>query len=131
MPKTFTLHLCVGCMPARSASDDSPAVEGQAWHDVLRSAVEDAPGLSGCRIQSFSCLGGCGSRSRFSVSAPGRWSILFGGIEAGTESQMVVAFLETWLECPDGIVPKFRRPAALTRRLLGRVPPMISGDGHA
>lgn len=123
MPSTFDLHICAGCNPARDGRGDRRA----PWQDVLRSVIAAAPDLGACRIAEFPCLGGCGHRARFSVAAPGRWSILFGGLSPEVQADDLVAFLRAWLSSPDGLVPKQKRPAGIAPALLGRVPPANLG----
>jgi len=74
-------------------------------------------------VLAFECLGACPRRGRASISAPGRWSVAFGGLDDRSDAEPLCDLIAAWLERPHGEVPKAERPRSLRHKVIGRVPP--------
>jgi len=116
------LHVCGTCRPMGATV---PVAGKQGAADLVafarRVAAHFPTGTFG--IQVYPCLGGCTRRGRFSVSAPGRWSWLFAGIDPETDGDTLLMFLRAWLSAPAGLVDKKERSSWVKMKSIGRVPP--------
>ncbi len=119
---TATIHICTSCKdrdPMRRAAGEGggPALTAtmQAW-----AAGEPAARV---RVLPAVCLGPCGAGGRVSLSAPDRWSWVFEGVAQAADVAALQRFVLLWLNEPEGLVLKAKRPSALAPLLIGRIPP--------
>jgi predicted metal-binding protein len=123
--ESFDLHLCGTC----SGADRWCAGEGRdTLAGAILAALATEPWAARVRLRRFACLGGCRSRGRASIAAPGRWGVAFGGLQPA-EAAALCAFIALWLERPAGQVPKAERPAPIHDRIIARLPPPDSAEG--
>ena len=104
------IHLCTTCP------------QGNAIGTALCAAEPDLA----TSILTFPCLGGCTRRARASITAPGKWGWMFGGLTPEAVPDLV-AFIHLWRADAEGLVPKHKRPAMLRTAVLGRMPPNDAG----
>lgn len=68
------------------------------------------------------CLRPC----TIALSAPGRFTYLFGDLDPARDAAAVVDILPLYAAASDGFLPRDRRPPALQAGILGRIPPLGS-----
>lgn len=74
---TVTLHVCITCRAGLPVLEGEP-VPGARLHDAL--AAQGAP--AGVRIVPVECLSACSNGAAIALSAPGRWTYVYGGMSA-------------------------------------------------
>lgn len=119
----FEIHICAGCAdpdPARRKAKEGGGVA------LVEAIVEEATARGfapRAEISAFECLGACTRRGRASISAPGKWGIVFGGLDDRTDAKPFCDFIELWLAGPYGQTLRAERPKAIRHKIIGRIPP--------
>ncbi len=116
---TVTLHVCITCRRGLPDAGDGPRA-GAALLDAL--LAEGAP--EGVRIQPVECLSACDNGCSIALSAPGRWSYVYGHMDPATHVTDILAGAAAYATSPDGIVPWRDRPTIFRKQSLARIPPM-------
>ncbi len=80
---------------------------------------------SGVNLMPVECLSACNQGCSVALSAPGRWSYVYGRLSDGN-AQDVVAGAAAYAAAPDGIVPWRTRPEIFRKQSLARIPPIMS-----
>lgn len=110
------LHVCTTCrgIPAEPA-EPRP---GARLHHALSSA--DLP--EGVEIRAVECLSACSQGCSVALSAPGKWSYVYGRLGADDAPQ-ILAGAAAYAAADDGLVPWRERPEIFRRQSLARIPP--------
>jgi len=58
------------------------------------------------------------------VASPGRWTYVYGDLDAEASARTILAGLDLYGETPDGIVPWRARPEAFRKGVVARIPPV-------
>ena len=115
---TVTLHVCITCRAGQSIEQGviTPGAR-------LRDAIVEAGVPKGVTLVPVECLSACGNGCSVALSAPGRWSYVYGRLSADN-ARDVIAGAAAYAAAPDGIVPWRSRPKILRKQSLARVPPV-------
>jgi len=120
---TVTLHVCVTCR--RGLPDAGDGVRpGAALHQALVAAGAPA----GVRIVPAECLSACDNGCNIALSAPGRWSYVYGHMDPALHVPDILTGAAAYAAAPDGIVPWRERPQIFRKQSLARIPPMESPE---
>ncbi|MGY3621648.1 DUF1636 family protein [Bradyrhizobium sp. USDA 10063] len=113
---TVTLHVYITCRAGQSA------MEGEATPGAHRhSAILQAGVPEGVNVVPVECLSACSQGCSVALSAPGRWSYVYGPL---SEANAPVAGAAAYAAAPDGIVPWRSRPEIFRKQSLARIPPI-------
>jgi predicted metal-binding protein len=115
-----TLHVCITCRAGQTIPDGEPTPGAR-----LRDAILDAGVPSDVNLVPVECLSACNQGCSVALSAPGRWSYVYGRLSEAN-AQDVVAGAAAYAAAPDGIVPWRTRPEVFRKQSLARIPPIIS-----
>lgn len=115
---TVTLHVCTTCKAGEPAEGDGPVMGARLFAAL---AVADAP--AGVRVVAVECLSACASGAAVALSAPGRWSYVYGRLTEA-DAPDILAGAAAYAEAPDGIVPWRARPVIFRKQSLARIPPL-------
>ena len=115
---TVTLHVCTTCKAGDPVEDGQPVV-GARLHAALMAG--EIP--TGLRIVSVACLSACNSGAAVALSAPGRWSYVYGRLTEADAPDILLG-AAAYLATPDGIVPWRARPVIFRKQSLARIPPL-------
>lgn len=118
---TVTLHVCTTCRAGQPVPEGDPR-PGQELFDALVAA--GAP--EGVRIVAVECLSACDHGCNIALSAPGRWSYVYGRLDPGTHVADILQGAAAYAAAPDGIVPWRERPVIFRKQSLARIPPLES-----
>ena len=69
------------------------------------------------------CLSACNSGCSVALSAPGRWSYVYGRMSQ-ENAKDIVAGAAAYAAASDGLVPWRSRPEIFRKQSLARIPPM-------
>ena len=116
---TVTLHVCTTCKAGEPVEDGRP-VPGARLHAAL-IAGEIPEGL---RIVGVECLSACNSGAAVALSAPGRWTYVYGRLTEADAAE-ILAGAGAYVAAPDGLVPWRARPVIFRKQSLARIPPII------
>jgi predicted metal-binding protein len=113
-----TLHVCITCR-AGQPIPDGEATPGSLLHRAI--AAIGAP--EGVTIVPVECLSACNNGCSVALSAPGRWSYVYGRMSEANAKD-ILAGAAAYAAAPDGLVPWRSRPEVFRKQSLARIPPM-------
>jgi predicted metal-binding protein len=116
-----TVHVCVTC---RAADDDGTPERRPGWrlHAALTEAVA-AGSCAGVQVVPVECLSVCKRPCTVAVSAPGRWTYVYGDLDPETGVDTILDGVRRYAEAPAGIVPWRERPEPFRKGVIARIPP--------
>ncbi len=117
---TVTLHVCITCRAGQTLPEGQPTPGSLLHRAVVR--IGAPPGVN---IVPVECLSACNQGCSVALSAPGRWSYVYGRLSEENAGD-VVAGATAYAAAPDGIVPWRRRPEIFRKQSLARIPPIAS-----
>ena len=113
-----TLHVCMTCKAGEVVADgDLPP--GARLHAALVAA--GVP--EGVRLVPVDCLSACTQSCAVALSAPGKWSYVYGRLSAADAAD-ILAGAAAYADTVDGIVPWRARPVIFRKQSLARIPPL-------
>ena len=115
-----TLHVCITCRAGQTPVEGEP-VPGARLH----AAILEAGAPDNVNVVAVECLSACSQGCSVALSAPGRWSYVYGRLSE-THAQDIVAGAAAYAASPDGIVPWRTRPEIFRKQSLARLPPIAS-----
>lgn len=115
---TVTLHVCTTCK-AGEINDEGAPLPGARLHAAL--VAGGAP--EGVRIVAVECLSACTAGAAVALSAPGRWSYVYGRLSDADAADILLG-AAAYAQAPDGLVPWRQRPAIFRKQSLARIPPI-------
>jgi predicted metal-binding protein len=113
-----TILVCITCRDARDCAE-SPAHAGLALAEATLTAACNAPDIAVKRVR---CLGNCSRGPSVAIRCDHSWTYLFGGLQPAVDGPALIAGARLLVQANDGLMP-WRRPEALKRNLIARVPP--------
>jgi len=84
------------------------------------AAMEVPPGV---QIVPVDCLSACNTGAAVALSAPGRWSYVYGRMTADNAADILLG-AAAYARAPDGLVPWRERPVIFRKQSLARIPPL-------
>ncbi|TPE53503.1 DUF1636 family protein [Amaricoccus solimangrovi] len=113
-----TLSVCVTCRRA-----DAPPGDRRPGAAML-DALSGGPAPEGVRIRAVECLSACSNGCAVALSAPGRWTYVYGNLDPARDAPDILAGAAAYAATPDGLIPWRERPLVLRRNAIARVPPL-------
>jgi predicted metal-binding protein len=115
-----TLHVCITCRAGQTIAEGEPTPGAR-----LRDAILEAGVPEGVHLVPVECLSACSQGCSVALSAPGRWSYVYGRLSHANAPE-VVAGAAAYAAAPDGIVPWRSRPEIFRKQSLARIPPILA-----
>ncbi|KQP66064.1 metal-binding protein [Methylobacterium sp. Leaf469] len=122
MPDVVTLYVCTAC---RTAGDPAEPRAGARLLDALREAVGEH-GQTGLRIEGVECLSVCKRPCTVAVASEGRWTYVYGDLDATESARIILEGVGLYGETPDGVVPWKARPQEFRKGVVARIPPLAA-----
>lgn len=116
-----TLHVCVTCRNG-GTPDDAPR-PGARLYRSLEAALDQQKDDVPLRIQPVECLSVCKRPCTVALSSPGRWTYVYGDLNAATAAETILDGVSRYARTPDGIVPWRERPVEFRKGVIARIPP--------
>jgi predicted metal-binding protein len=117
---TVTLHVCITCRAGQTIPEGQPTPGS-----LLHQAIVRAGAPPGVNVVPVECLSACKQGCSVALSAPGRWSYVYGRLSE-EHAREIVAGAATYAAAPDGLVPWRTRPEIFRKQSLARIPPIAS-----
>jgi predicted metal-binding protein len=114
-----TLHVCITCRAGQTIPEGEPTPGAR-----LRDAIIEAGVPEGVNLVPVECLSACSQGCSVALSAPGRWSYVYGRLSQAN-ARDVVAGATAYAAASDGIVPWRSRPEIFRKQSLARIPPIV------
>ncbi len=89
----------------------------------LYAAITALPAPEGVEVVQVDCLSACNTGAAVALSAPGRWSYVYGRMTAENAADILLG-AEAYARAPDGLVPWRERPVIFRKQSLARIPPL-------
>ena len=115
-----TLHVCITCKAGQAIAEGQPT-PGK----LLHQAIAEIGAPDGINIVPVECLSACSNGCSVALSAPGRWSYVYGRMSQ-ENAKDIVAGAAAYAAAPDGLVPWRSRPEIFRKQSLARIPPIPS-----
>jgi predicted metal-binding protein len=116
---SVSLHVCITCKAGETVAEGA-ACPGTRLHAALAAA--GAP--EAVKIVPVECLSACSQGCSIALSAPGRWSYVYGRLTENDAPEILLG-AAAYAEAADGIVPWRQRPLIFRKQSLARIPPMV------
>ncbi len=113
-----TLHVCITCRAGESVGEGEAAPGSR-----LHKAIAEIGAPEGVTIVPVECLSACNNGCSVALSAPGRWSYVYGRMSEANAKD-ILAGAAAYAAAPDGLVPWRTRPEIFRKQSLARIPPM-------
>ncbi len=115
---SVTLHVCITCRAGQTVNEGETTPGAR-----LHAAIVDVGAPEGVEVVPVECLSACSQGCSVALSAPGRWSYVYGRLSE-IHARDVIAGAAAYAAAPDGIVPWRRRPEIFRKQSLARIPPI-------
>lgn len=115
---SVTLHVCITCRAGQNVNEGETTPGAR-----LHAAIIDVGAPEGVEVVPVECLSACSQGCSVALSAPGRWSYVYGRLSE-IHARDVIAGAAAYAAAPDGIVPWRRRPEIFRKQSLARIPPI-------
>ena len=125
MRRRAVLSVCVTCR--RRAGEVEPEDEsGETPRPGARllAALETAGAPEGVTIRPVECLSACDHGCNLALSAPGKWSYVYGRMDPERDVADILEGAARYGESETGLVPWRERPVIFRKRSIARMPPM-------
>ena len=113
-----TLHVCITCRAGQTINEGETTPGAR-----LHAAIISVGAPDGVEVVPVECLSACSQGCSVALSAPGRWSYVYGRL-SDANARDVIAGAAAYAAAPDGIVPWRRRPEIFRKQSLARIPPI-------
>jgi predicted metal-binding protein len=115
---SVTLYVCITCRAGQTLAEGELAPGARLHAALVEAGVPDDVNLV-----PVECLSACSQGCSVALSAPGRWSYVYGRLSADN-ARDVIAGASAYATAPDGIVPWRSRPEIFRKQSLARIPPI-------
>ena len=110
------LSVCITCKAGQPVAEGEPR-PGARLHAAL------GQGAQGLSVVAVECLSACDHGCSIALSAPGRWSYVYGRMTEA-DAPAILEGAAKYAASADGLVPWRERPEIFRKRALARIPPM-------
>ena len=115
---TARLHICMTCKAGLPVPEGEPCQGAQ-----LYAAIAALPVPDGVEIVAVDCLSACNTGASIALSAPGRWSYVYGRMTPDNAADILLG-AAAYARTHDGLVPWRERPVIFRKQSLARIPPL-------
>lgn len=127
--KEHILFVCTTCASVWEKGKRVGQSGGEKFLERLQTLYDRAELQHRFSLQAVECMSACDRSCTFSLAAPGKYSYLFGDIDANTEtleeiSSAVIECAVQYSDKPDGLLPWSERPKPLKKGIVAKIPPV-------
>lgn len=112
------LFVCRSCAFSPTQRD----YKGQRGGHCLRRLQEQSSLPSEFKIEAVDCLSACNRPCTIALAAAGKNTLMFGDLLPLDSAAAVLQLARQYYSSSDGIIPCQRRPEALQKGILARIP---------
>jgi len=110
------------CTRCRLAGQDIP--EGERPGEALFRGLS-ADGIEGVTITPVECLSNCTRGCTIALRGTGRWTYVYGGLDAEASLETICEGARKYRDSADGLVPWRERPEHFRKNCIARLPPLV------
>ena len=120
---TCKLHVCTSCRPSGFPRDPATNRPGFKLFQELSSLLDKNLLRDQIELVPTECLSLCPRPCGIALSRNNSWTYLFGDQDAEKTASDILDCAITYIQNPDGLLPRKDRPETLQPSILGRIPP--------
>lgn len=109
------------CTRCRREGDEPP--EDTRPGAVLCQALEGV-GIAGVTVTPVECLSNCSRGCTIALRGQGRWTYIYGGLDAQAHIAVIRDGAARYAASADGLVPWRERPEHFRKNCIARIPPI-------
>ena len=117
------LHVCTSCRPSGFPRDPATNRPGFKLFQELSSLLDKYLLCDHIVLVPSECLRLCPRPCGIALSRNNSWTYLFGDQDAKKTASDILDCAITYIQNPDGLLPRKDRPETLQPSILGRIPP--------
>ena len=117
------LHVCTSCRPSGFPRDPATNRPGFKLFQELSSLLDKNLLRDQIELVPTECLSLCPRPCGIALSRNNSWTYLFGDQDAEKTASDILDCAITYIQNPDGLLPRKDRPETLQPSILGRIPP--------
>ncbi|WP_162009427.1 DUF1636 domain-containing protein [Labrenzia sp. CE80] len=122
------LSVCTRCR----VPGDGCALEERPGYRLARGikarfSQSDAARL-GVELRGVRCMSQCKRHCVVALSGTGKFTLVFGDLDASVDADAVLRLAAQYAEAPNGLIERPDRPEPLRAGILGRIPPIGFDD---
>jgi predicted metal-binding protein len=118
------LFVCTSCRKPGDSKLPHEQRSGVRLFRDLSERFENWARREGIVIVPVECLGVCARPCAVAMSAPGKFTYVFGDLEPGKTESAVIECATLYRRAPTGFLPREERPQVLRGAILARIPPL-------
>jgi len=124
-PARTVLSVCTRCNRSRTEEERQGVRAGARLHAAVLEALGADPSARDLvEVRPVACMSGCTRACTVALSAEGRFTLMFGDLDADAATAAeVVACALLHASRPDGFLVRAERPERLRAGILARIPP--------
>ena len=119
------LHICMTCKAGLPVEEGEACMGARVYAAVTALEVPE-----GVQVVPVDCLSACNTGAAVALSAPGRWSYVYGRMTDDNAAD-ILAGAAAYAAAPDGLVPWRARPVIFRKQSLARIPPLEAPDAQS
>jgi predicted metal-binding protein len=120
MTEKTKIMICTKC---RMPGEPKEPREDRAGARFYREMEAAAAGRTDVEIVPVECFSVCKRPVTIGLSAPGKWTYLYGDFPLGAPDEIFEA-ARLYGAAPDGLIPWEQRPESLKKGVVSRLPPV-------
>ena len=122
----LTLSICLRCRDGRETRDTDLDQRGgrRLSRAVVARFAESEAAQLGVRLRGVNCMSQCKRPCTIALSAPGRFTYLFGDLDPEINAPEVLEIAAAYAKSETGFLARPDRPKVLQAGILGRIPPL-------
>ena len=117
------LHVCTSCRPSGFPRYPATNRPGFKLFQELSSLLDKNLLRDQIELVPTECLSLCPRPCGIALSRNNSWTYLFGDQDAEKTASDILDCAITYIQNPDGLLPRKDRPETLQPSILGRIPP--------
>ena len=119
------LHICMTCKAGLPVEEGTACMGARLYAAVTALRVPE-----GVQVVAVECLSACNSGAAVALSAPGRWSYVYGRMTDENAAD-ILAGAAAYARAADGLVPWRERPVIFRKQSLARIPPLEAAHAQS
>lgn len=124
----LTLSICTRCRDGREDAHDEERGGARFARAILDAFAERCDTLPPVAIRGVACMSQCKRPCTVALSAPGRFTYLFGDLDPVRDAHAVLDALALYAAGEEGFMRRDERPEPMRAGILGRIPPLDTGS---
>lgn len=122
-PEPVRLMVCTSCR-AVGGDPEAPRPGAQLLAALGEAVTADPQAAATVIVEPVECLSVCKRPCTVSITAPGRWTYVYGDVDPAADAGPLLAFVDQYRATADGLVPWRERPEFIRKGVVARIPPL-------